>query len=315
MTGEAPIAPRTGRGVAGLVAGWFFDPVPGARLAVTRAAIATYALVYLGVRSEHFLQMLGYDRRAFAPIGVATLLAEPLTAPLVVGLHLGALALCAGLAMGWRVRITAPLAALAVLWVTTYRNCWGMIFHTDNLLVLHLAVLAVAPAATAGVWRPRERRFEAGAQTVSGWPLRLLCLLTVLTYVVAGVAKLRVSGLGWLSGEVLREQLASDTLRKIELGSVHSPLGAWLVGVPWVFAPLAWLTLLMELGAPLALLGRRLGLAWCGLAWAFHAGVLLLMAIVFAYPLSGVAFLPFLRAERLPGWRPGARTGARATGG
>ena len=39
-------------------------------------------------------------------------------------------------------RVTAPLAALGMLWVTAYRNSWGMVFHTENLLVIHLAVLA-----------------------------------------------------------------------------------------------------------------------------------------------------------------------------
>jgi hypothetical protein len=36
--------------------------------------------------------------------------------------------------------------ALLLLWVTTYRNSWGQVFHTENLMVLHV-VLAVSPAA------------------------------------------------------------------------------------------------------------------------------------------------------------------------
>jgi hypothetical protein len=55
----------------------------------------------------------------------------------------------------------------------------------------------------------------------------------------------------------------------------------------------------VELGAPVALLGRRIAAAWAALAWSFHLGVLALMAIAFPYPLLGVAFLPFFRAERL----------------
>jgi len=30
------------------------------------------------------------------------------------------------------------LAALALLWTLTYRNAWGQIFPTENLLVLHV---------------------------------------------------------------------------------------------------------------------------------------------------------------------------------
>jgi hypothetical protein len=72
---------------------------------------------------------------------------------------------------------------------------------------------------------------------------------------------------------------------------------------------LAWLTLAFELGAPAALLGGRWAKAWCATAWAFHVGVLVLMAIFFPYPLLGLAYAPFFAVERLlerwvwPTWR------------
>jgi hypothetical protein len=59
------------------------------------------------------------------------------------------------------------------------------------------------------------------------------------------------------------------------------------------------MTLVIELGAPLALLDRRLGYVWALAAWGFHAGVVLLMNIWFPYPLFGFAFLPLLPAERI----------------
>ena len=55
----------------------------------------------------------------------------------------------------------------------------------------------------------------------------------------------------------------------------------------------------IELGAPLALVHRRIGYAWAAIAWGFHAGVVLLMNIVFLYPLSGIAFAPLLPVERV----------------
>jgi hypothetical protein len=75
------------------------------------------------------------------------------------------------------------------------------------------------------------------------------------------------------------------------------------------------LTVTVELGAWVALLGGRWRTAWVVAAWLFHVGVLALMAILFAYQLSGVAFAPFFRLERLAArvgprpWRRGA--GAR----
>jgi hypothetical protein len=129
-----------------------------------------------------------------------------------------------------------------------------------------------------------------------------MCLVTVATYVVAGLAKLEHTGWSWAAGGALREQIAYDAIRKIELGSTYSPLGPWLLPLGWSFAPLSVFSLGTELLAPLALLGTRAAAVWCACAWTFHAGVLALMAIAFPYPLSGCAFLPFFPLERaLPG--------------
>jgi hypothetical protein len=58
------------------------------------------------------------------------------------------------------------------------------------------------------------------------------------------------------------------------------------------------LSLGFELAAPVALLGGRIALIWSFGAWTFHLGVLLLMAIFFPYPLTGVAFASLFPIER-----------------
>ena len=125
-------------------------------------------------------------------------------------------------------------------------------------------------------------------------PVWLMCLTTVLVYLVAGYTKLDSAGLDWALGDTLRNQVAYDNLRKDVLGDVHSPLGGWLVRYGGVFPPLAVATLLIELGAPVAMLGRAWARWWALAAWGFHVGILALMAIVFPYQLLGFAFLPFL---------------------
>ncbi len=132
-----------------------------------------------------------------------------------------------------------------------------------------------------------------------GVPVRLCALITVLAYVIAGWAKARHGGLEWVTGDVLRNWVAHDNLRKVVLGDPHSPLGAAAVAYGWLFPPMALVSLIVELGAPLALLGGRLRQGWIAMAWLFHVGVLVLMAIVFPYQLLGVAFAPLLPVERL----------------
>ena len=66
------------------------------------------------------------------------------------------------------------------------------------------------------------------------------------------------------------------------------------------------LTMAVELGAPLALLDRRLRNAWVGATWLMHLGILATMAIGFPSPLFGVAFAPLFRLEvavdRIASW-------------
>ena len=140
-----------------------------------------------------------------------------------------------------------------------------------------------------------------------GFPVRIVSLITVLTYVLAGWMKLRNGGWAWLSGDVLRNQVAFDNLRKVVLGDRWSHLGARLVATSWFWRPVALATLVVELGAPLALLGGRWRNVWVAAAWSFHVGTLLLMAIMFPYPLSGVAYASLFPLERLA--QVGARRG------
>ncbi len=275
-----------------------FPPAPAERLAGVRILVGLFAVVYLAARAPHLANVARFPASAFAPVGPVALLPAPLAVWAVWALVVAAIAAACAFVVGWRHRLTGPAFAGLLLWVTSYRSSWGMIFHTENLLVLHALALAAAPAADA--WSVDARRAPARARDpgLYGGTLRLMGALTAATYVIAGVSKLRLTGSAWITGEVLATQIAFDNLRKAESGSIYSPLVALVLPHGWVFPALAALTLLVELGAPIALLGGRVALAWTAAAWGFHVGVIALMAIVFPYPLALVAYAPFFAVER-----------------
>lgn len=258
------------------------------RLSALRLLIVGFASMYLLVRAPYFASA-SRARGAFAPVGFASILRAELPVSVSWLIAIAAVALGVTFAAGRVVRVAGPLFALGLLWLTTYASSWGKILHHENLLVLHTSVLAFVFAV-----EPRPR--VASAKSALG----ALRMTTALTYFVAGVTKLRAGASGWLSGEALGDWLAWDALRKIELGSLYSPLGPLLAAHASATQILAILTLLMELGAPLALLSRRFATVWILAAWTFHAGVLAAMVILFFYPLSGLAFAPWLPVERLP---------------
>lgn len=287
------------------LAEWFFAPAPAARLAAARWLCLGFAVVYLLAAISPLLRPMNLPRSSFQPVGIVSVLADPLPRALVVGAYVACVAAGVLATVGTWYRCSAPAFALLMLWVTTYRNSWGMLFHNENLLVLHVAVLAFCPsAADVWTWGTNNETNEQDTELAGdyGWPLRVLSLVTVSTYVVSGLAKLIHAGPGWLGGEEIRAHIAFDAVRKLELGSIHSPLGVALVKLPWVFPPLSLLTLAFELGAPVALLGGRFAKVWAFICYGFHAGVVVLMAIVFPYPLSGVAFASLFAPERWISW-------------
>jgi hypothetical protein len=276
---------------------YWFASAPATRLATLRILLGSFALFYLVFGFGVLTDVDRFGALHFVPVGVVRVLSHPLPHGVTVSITLCAVGLAVAFVLGFRYRVVGPSFALCLLWVTSYRNSWGMLFHTENLLALHLLVLGVAPAADALSLDARGST-EPAADGAYGWPLRAMTWTTVIAYVLAGAAKLKLAGPAWAGGELLRAQIAYDNLRKIELGSNYSELGAELVAYSAPFVVLSWLTLALELGAPLALFGRRLAASWVVAAWLFHVGVLLLMAIPFPYQLSLVAYAAFFPLER-----------------
>ncbi len=266
-----------------------------------RLLVGGYAVAYLLVRFAHIISVSGMSATQWRPVGPVVVLAAPLPAALVVISAVAAVLLGVAFVAGWRFRVTGPVFAVLLLWVLSYRNSWSMVFHTENLLVLHVLVLAVAPSADALSLDARRRGvvLDDTPHARYGWAIRLMGAVTVTTYFIAGWSKLHNAGWEWVTSDTLRVYVAYDNLRKVELGAGYSWLGTTLAQYGWLFPPMAAVSLGVELGAPLALLHRRIAAVWSALSWSFHVGVLVLMAIMFHYPVSGVAYVSFFRVERL----------------
>jgi hypothetical protein len=267
---------------------------------MVRILVATYALVWLTGALGGLLGLIDADDARWRPVGLLGPLDSPPAGTAVVVAI--AITYAAGLAFaaGARARWSGPLFAAAFLLVTTYRSSWGQIFHTDDLVAIHLLILALVPCAAAWSWDARAATPAPAPHPRFGWPLRLMSIITVTTYVLAGVAKLRTSGLDWVTGTVLRDQIAQDNLLKELFGAPSSPVAAPLLSHAWLFPPMAAFAVAVELGAPAALFGGRWRIAWVAAAWIFHLGILVLMTTFFPYPLSGVAFASMFAVERLP---------------
>jgi hypothetical protein len=279
---------------------------PAERLAMLRILTGVFAAAYLLVRLPVFLQ-LGDRRSGFDGVGLAMLLDRPVEGRVVDMVVVATLLSGVGFVLGWRFRMTGPLFAVGMLALGSYRGSWGQLLHFENLMVLYLLILALSPAADAWSVDARRRRDRREAQRESvryGFPIALAGLVLVITYVIAGLAKLRYGGLDWVFGDTLRNHVAYAAARLDLLGGSPSPLAGWAVRLDSIWPFVAAATIVIELSAPVALLGGRIRTAWVAAAWLMHLGILVFMLIGFAFPLFFVAFAPLYRVERLWTERP-----------
>lgn len=256
-----------------------------------------FGLVWLAANAVDLVARSHLNPQRFAPVGIAAWpgVVSPavITTAIAVVLALGLVAWA-----GYAYRIVAPMFALGLLWLLSYRNSWGHLSHSEHLLVLHTGIIALAPAADALTLRPGGSTPAADSDRY-GWPLRLLMLVTATTYVIAGLAKVQAGGMAWLAGDSVRLHVATEVLRNDRMGAEAATLGRWLLAFPWVFGAMAVSTVVIELGAPLATLRPgKLRATWLGGVWSMHMGIWLVMGIGFPYPLSGVAFAAFLPLDR-----------------
>ncbi len=276
---------------------WVLAPAAPQGLATFRVLCGSFAVVYLLVRLGAFSSLTRATPSRFEPVGPLALLESPLPAPVVAAALVTALVAGVAFTMGAWFRVSGPLFALLLLALSTYRSSWGQLLYFENLMVLHVLIVGFARSADAISFdaHRRPRRRDPGAY---GWPLRLAACVTVITYLLAGVAKVRIGGSAWLDGDTLRNHVAYSAARLDVLGGWPSPLARPLMRQTWMFAPLAVATLAIELGAPLALLGGRWRLVWVGAAWLMHVAIAALMFVLFAYPLAFVAFVPLFPLTR-----------------
>lgn len=272
--------------------------ISAARPGLLRAANGAYTAWYLGVRADMFRKVHRTDPELFAPVGPVRVLKRPLPAPVADALYYATLATDVAFTLGVRHRVVGPLHSALMLWTLSYRNSWSMIFHSDNNLVLHTAVLGVTPSADAvAVGAPRP---VSAASWRYAAPVRGMQVVTAVNYFLAGLAKVKGPlGWRWADGEVLRRQIAADGLRKELLGSQAAGLGIRLYGQTALFKVMAGGSLIMELAAPLALLDRRVARLWALGAFGMHWGIFFIMGIRFRHNLSGLLYLPYFPIERL----------------
>jgi hypothetical protein len=148
---------------------------------------------------------------------------------------------------------------------------FGKVHHFDAMVVLTLGVLAFSRAGDA--WSLDRKLAVARGKAPpsvapSGeyrWPVRAVWLILSLTFFAAGVSKLRNGGIAWITSDNMSILLGQHAYR---IANQDPPVswGLWLSHYPTLASVLAFFTIVVEAGYPLALFNRHA-------RWMFPVGM------------------------------------------
>jgi hypothetical protein len=268
-----------------VTSGWWFRPVPLARIAVFRV------IAYLFIPIDVFLTTAWVRAHAevppewYAPLLIGRLLPLPTPTHAVVLVVQWALVLAAvAAATGRAPRLLGTAVFLLYAEWMVIAMSYGKVDHDR---IAFLVALAVLP--TIGRARFRDRRSSEAA----GFGMAAVLVTVMLTYFFAAWAKVRYGGWNWPTGSTL-------TWAVLRRGT---DLSRWTLDVAWLLPAAQWVMIVFEFASPLILLVRsdraRIGLVLFLLG--FHVMVYAGVGIIFLPHC--IAILSILPWERLTAFR------------
>ncbi len=272
--------------VTDAVNGWWFTPVPRARIAAFRVLV--YAFLPLDVLVlRPWGAAHGYvDPDLYRPLMIGRILPLPTPTPTLVQLvQYGAAAVGVVLVV-LIVRDLAPrvqtwLGAGAFLlyleWMVISFS-YGKVDHDRFAFLVALAVLPTAGRAALRDMTPSP---------AAGWALRMVQVGVVATYFLAAVAKVRFGGWGWVNSTTIARAV-------IRRGTM---LADPLLQLPWTLQLSQWFILTLEFVSPALLFVRpKVQQYIVAFLVSFHVMTFLMIRIIFMpHVVCLAAFLPLER--------------------
>ena len=214
--------------------------------------------------------------------------------------------------VGLRTRPAVWVSFLLGFYLLGLPHNFGKTHHTDALIVIILGILALARSGDSWsidqFFQRRRSSTAPGRIVASGeyaWPIRAAQVALCLVFFAAGFTKLSRSGLAW----VFSDNLATAIIKQNYHLSDVTPLTEWgldLAASPWMSRGLAAVTLILELGYPLALIGKVPRLIFVpGMILAQIGFRVLMGPTFFAFMLGNVFWIPW---DRWLGVQQGRRT-------
>lgn len=285
LPAETKAGARPGRrSPLGAIEGFVFAPESARRLASLR--IGLFALLALRLAIGDYGFVAGQPAALFDPVSLFHLLPSMPSAGVVDVLQPLGVVVALLAAAGLWPRATFPAAFAIAVFLELMLNATGKIVHNEVLLVLCLLPLLATPRTSCRAWALRMPRRRRGAReepappekrpgVAYGWPIRLAMVIVGLAYLIAGLQKLRYSGLDWVTSDNLRYVLWSASDSQAE----PNQLGLFVADRAALAHLLAGASLALELGFIVCLPVPRLRWILIPSVVGLHVGIRLMMGL------------------------------------
>jgi hypothetical protein len=225
--------------------------------ALALCRVALFWKVWPGFSGLGSTAFADFKDASFKPIGILAALHVPLLPnPLLELLDVVGSVAITGAMIGLFYAISAPIAAVSVLYTQWIAQSSGKINHGGLLIDWVLVMLAFTRAADAwsvdAWWRKRRGISRPLPSAEYRWPRAFMAVMLGSMYGAAGLSKLRVSGIDWGLGGNMRLLLLGHHFTREPL----THFGVWLADFPWICGALGFSSHLLELSGPLAIVHR-----------------------------------------------------------
>jgi hypothetical protein len=168
--------------------------------------------------------------------------------------------------VGALTRVATAVAAVVGFYYIGFIYNFGSLSHGETVVIFANLAFALSRSGDALSVDQAIRNWRAGKPLLTpreghegeyAWTIKLMWLVITFIYFNAGVAKLRHSGLEWIFSDTLAIWLVDVNNYHFLSGYPRSDLGLWIAKQTWIVRSLSFLTVLLELAFPLALISGR----------------------------------------------------------